>query len=121
MQEALPPDMPAHWVYQFFPDVWPKARSQALSLHSIYTALQAAGFEPQVKRHIWHQPVRLGAALAIAQERPALLGQLSEKDFDYGFQRLQARIEKDGADTLVGSEVALVEIWAQKKAGPVHL
>ncbi|MBN1667245.1 MAG: hypothetical protein JW862_09150 [Anaerolineales bacterium] len=58
--------------------------------------------------------------LAIAQERPALLGQLSEKDFDYGFQRLQDRIEKDGAEALVGSEAALVEIWAQKKGGAVQ-
>lgn len=117
MQELLPLDMPSHWVYQFFPEAWPKMRRRAISLHTLYTSLQTAGFQPEVKRQVWQQPVSLEAALSIAREHQGLLAMLSEQEYDQGIKQLETLIRQKGADHPVGSEVAMAEIWAQKKAG----
>ncbi len=107
-------DMPAHWVFTFFPEIWEVARTQDLSLHQIFGRLQAAGFTCEVKRHLYYQPVRLGAALEIAERRPGLLGKLEDLVFQRGLARLKQAVEEHGADHLRGSEMTLVEVWAQK-------
>ena len=114
LAELLLADMPAHWVYTFFPETWELARTRGLSLHTLYEHLQKAGFTSEVKRHLYYQPVRLGTALEIALKRPGPLGRLEEVLYQAGVARLNQAVKEHGPDHLLGSEMSLVEIWAQK-------
>ena len=114
MQELLPLEMPAHWVYEYFPEVWRWARHQSWNFHSFYTALQSAGFTPEATRHVYAQSISLGVALEVVQARPGILALFSNRQFELGLERLgQANSEQDPLD-LIGSEVALIEVWAKK-------
>jgi len=117
MAEVLPAEMPAHWVYTYFPEAWTWARRQTLDLHALYGRLQAQGVASEVKRHVWYQPVRLGTALEIARQRPGLLARLSDPSYQEGIERLERAVMHQGAEHVIGSEVALIEIWAQKGKG----
>jgi site-specific DNA recombinase len=111
-------DMPAHWVFAFFPELWELARTRELNLHKLYERLQGAGFKCEVKRHLYFQPVPLGMALRIAGSRPGPLAQLEEAAFQQGMTRLKQAVKEQGANHLLGSEMALAEIWAQKIVKP---
>ncbi len=80
----------------------------------MFNRLRAAGFAPQVARQGFYQPVSLGAALALAERRTGLLAGLSDADFAQGLVQLRQAVAERGAAHLVGSEVALVEVWAVK-------
>jgi site-specific DNA recombinase len=115
-QEVLPLDMPAHWLYRYFPAAWELARKRAWGLHGLYTRLQGVGFTAEVKRHLFYQPVTAGAALAIAQIRPGLLARLPDGVYQQGLETLRQAAESKPDDPF-GFEVALAEIWAQKAGG----
>lgn len=114
LQELLPLSSPAHWVYQFFPEAWAYAREAAWCLQTLYLQLQGAGFTPDIKRHVYYQPVQLGLAVDTAQKRPGILKALSERAYQRGLDRLEQALAEHGAEYWLGSEMALVEIWAQK-------
>ena len=56
------------------------------------------------------QPVRADVALEIARLRPTLLAHLDDAAFQRGLDDLAAQ-----GDALLPSEVAVVEVWAQKE------
>lgn len=114
LQELLLLSSPAHWVYQFFPDAWAYAREVAWRLQTLYLQLQGAGFTSNVKRHVYYQPVQLGLAVDTAYQRSGILDALSDRAYRRGLDRLEETLAKQGRGYQVGSEIALVEIWAQK-------
>jgi hypothetical protein len=63
-----------------------------------------------MQRQLRHQPVRADVALEIARQRPAPLAWLDDETFQRGLAFLA-----DQGDTLLPSEVAVVEVWAQKE------
>ncbi len=114
MQELLPLEMPAHWVFDYFPEAWRWARYQSWNFHTFYTSLQAAGFTPEATRHVYAQPISLGVALEIAQDRPGILAFLSDRHFTLGLERVGQVISERDPFHLIGSDVTLIEVWAQK-------
>ena len=115
LQELLPLSSPAHWVYQFFPEAWAYALDAAWSLQTLYLQLQGAGFTPNVKRHVYYQPVQIGLAVDTANQRSGILDALSDRAYRRGLDRLEKTLAKQGREYPVGSEMAMVEIWAQKR------
>ena len=114
LNELLPQDMPAHWVYRYFPAAWEWALHHTWNLYLLYNRLLGQGFETHVKRHMYYQPVALHIAEAVASERPGVLAHLSDALFNEGIAVLQKEIDEKGRDYLLGSEFNVVEAWAQK-------
>jgi len=112
--ELLPRDMPAHWLYRYFPAAWEWSKLHAWSLHTLYNQLRNQGFQVDVKRHLYYQPVFLSKAMMIAERRPGMLANLSDEVFEEGLNTLREELHDKGDDYLLGSEFALVEVWAQK-------
>jgi hypothetical protein len=52
-QEVLPLEMPAHWVFRFFPSVWGWAKEFTWDFHTLHARLQGGGFTPQATRHVY--------------------------------------------------------------------
>lgn len=68
LQDLLPLDAPAHWLYQAFPDLWAALKLRALTFHSLFRRLQHAGFNLlETKRRVYQQTVGARAAYNIAQ------------------------------------------------------
>ena len=112
--ELLPIDMPANWLYRYFPAAWEWGKSHAWSLHSIYNQHRQQGFQVDVQRHMYYQSVSLSKSLEIVEKRPGLLSNLPDEVFEEGINTLIGEIHEKGDDYLLGSEFALLEIWAQK-------
>ena len=110
-------DMLTNWLYTYFPAAWQWARKNTWSLYTLYNQLRRTGFTSQVKRHVYYQPIRLGIALDIAEQRLGILGLLPDDDIEQGLSQLQQAVEEHGLEYLVGSEVALADVWAQKDMG----
>ena len=117
LQELLLTDMPAHWLYTYFPAAWQWSRKNTWNLYTLYNQLRRADFTSQVKRYVYYQHVHLGAALELAEQRLGILGLLTDDDYEQGISQLQQAVEKHGPEYLIGSEVALADVWAQKNKG----
>jgi site-specific DNA recombinase len=112
--DLLPPDMPANWVFQAFPDAWNWAQQHTWGLHQMHTNLQMGGFSKvQVKRHLLLEPMKIQSRLELARGGDGLLAELPEAAYLQGMQQLEDQIE---SEWLINSEVALLEVWAQKGA-----
>jgi len=113
--EVLPTDLPAHWLWRFFPEAeeWlsPPRLPDLLALNQ---QLQEAGLSTTVQRRVYAQRVRLDAALAIAEQRQGLLAHLPDAVYAPGLKRLRHALAQTGAETWLDSQVALVEWWGQK-------
>ena len=111
LQDLLPLDMAAHWLYGAFPALWELVRQQRSGIHTLYGKLLDTAFTiRKIQRQVRYQPVRADAALEIARLRPALLAHLDDAAFQRGLDDLAAQ-----GDALLPSEVAVVEVWAQKE------
>jgi hypothetical protein len=112
LQDLLPLDMAAHWLYAAFPALWELVRQQRSGIHTLYGKLLDTAFTiRKIQRQVRYQPVRADVALEIARLRPALLAHLDDTAFQRGLDDLAAQ-----GDALLPSEVAVVEVWAQKEA-----
>jgi hypothetical protein len=109
--------MAAHWVYTFFPELWDWARARTRDLHTVFGEAQTVGLNPHVKRHVYYEPVRLSVATELAERRVGPLVQLTHQAYAQGLQRLQRALQEQGADAVIGSEITLIEMWAQKGKG----
>ncbi len=116
--DLMPPAMPAHWVFTYFPDAWVYVRDTLWTSYKFSTALREAGFGVKLREHSFYQPISLAAAHAIAQQRPGLLASLSDDAYQKGLARLAAEAAGRGAATLIGSEFTLVEVLAVKGEQP---
>ncbi len=116
--DLMLPAMPAHWVFTYFPEVWAYVCDTVWSSYKFNALLREAGFGVRLKEHSFYQPVSLGAAYAIAQQRPGLLATLSDEAYQRGLERLAAECGARGAATQLGSEFTLVEILAVKAEHP---
>ncbi|NUM44631.1 MAG: recombinase family protein [Anaerolineales bacterium] len=114
IQEILPLEMPAHWTFQIFPSLWAWARKHTWNLHTLFNQLKAAGFSPEVKRHVFSQPIPVATALNLVQHVRRLFPWLSEETHLQGVKRLETLQQENAEGYLSGSEVAVVEIWGQK-------
>ena len=115
MTDLLPAESPAHWAYTYFAGAWEWVRQRTLDLHVLYQRLQAVGFKSEVKRRVWYQPVALGTALEIAQQRPCLLARLPDEAYRQGIEQLQQAVTQHGVEHVIGSEASLIEVWVQKQ------
>lgn len=113
--ELDPLATPAHWVYTFFPDLRAWLERQVASTFALYNHLQTSGFTVETKRQVFYQPVSLQTMLEIAQQRPSILQHLADDAYTTGLAHLERTIAERGAETLLGSEFAIVELWAQKQ------
>lgn len=113
--DLVPTSMPAHWAFTFFPGLWEVAREQAWDTRTLYVALREAGFQAKVRERAFYQPVTLAAARALARARAGWLAHLSEEAYQEGLARLDAAIEQEGEEAVVGSEVVLVVAYAWKQ------
>jgi DNA invertase Pin-like site-specific DNA recombinase len=113
--DILPTSMPAHWLFTYFPALWPYVRGGSYwSNHTIYNAVRKVGFQVSQREHAYYQPVSLGIALEIAKRRTGLLAGLAEEPYQVGLSRLSNEVKQRGAATLIGSEFVLVEVTAYK-------
>ena len=113
--EVLPLEMPAHWVFRFFPAAWEWVRRHSWTLHALNLKLLEAGLMTRMKNHVSYQPIQASAALAIAERREGLLAHLSDEAYATGLARLKQVIADRGERYVLGSEVQYVEVWAQKQ------
>lgn len=113
-QEVLPLEMPAHWVFRFFPSVWGWAKEFTWDFYALHARLQGAGFTPQATRHVYFQPLTVSSALAVARQRPTLLAKISDRDYQHGLHQLEQLLSTNDSDLLLSSEVAIIEFWGQK-------
>jgi DNA invertase Pin-like site-specific DNA recombinase len=114
LTELLLQDMPAHWVYRYFPSSWEWAKAHTWNLYMLYNRLRSQGFLTEVKRHMFYQPVSLRIADNIASKRTGPLANLSDAQYNEGMAAIQREIEAKGSEYLLGSEFNIVEAWAQK-------
>jgi hypothetical protein len=85
-----------------------------INLHTLYGSLQALGFTSEVRRQTLYQRVTAGAALALAEQRPTVLSRLAAHSFEQGLERLRGLVAQHEPEYELGSEVTMVEVWAQK-------
>lgn len=116
--DLMPSSMPAHWLFTYFPEAWMQVRAQAWTSHKVYGVLRAAGFGLMLQEHVFYQPISLAAAQAIAGQRAGILAALADEAYEKGMARLAAAVREQGGETLIGSEVTLVEIAAVKDEQP---
>ena len=116
--DLMPPAMPAHWVFTYFPDAWGYVRGSVWTSYKFYNVLREAGFGVKLKEHSYYQPVSLAAAHAIAARREGILATLSDEAYQNGQESLAAEARGRGSGTLIGSEFTLVEILAVKGEQP---
>ena len=114
LSELLPQDMPAHWVYRYFPSSWEWVKAYTWHLYMLFNRLQNQGFLTGVKRHMFYQPISLRIAVDIASSRPGPLAHLSDAQYNVGMAALEREIEEKGGDFNLGSEFNIVEAWSQK-------
>jgi len=114
LTELLPQDMPAHWVYRYFPSAWEWVKAHTWHLYMLYNRLRNQGFLTEVKRHMFYQPISVRIAENVASSRPGPLAHLSDAQYNEGMAALEREIEEKGDDFLLGSEFNIVEAWAQK-------
>jgi len=113
--DVLPLDMPSSWIFRYFPSIWQWTISNTYDMHSLFTRLQTYGFEPEGKRKVFYQPVSLGSALEIAHCKDGLPAIYQQEKLDEGIQLLKRDLAGRDPAYPIGSEVAMTEIWAQKK------
>jgi site-specific DNA recombinase len=113
--DVVPASMPAHWVFAFFPETWPYAQGFFWTAYNFYNVLRQSGFQVEQREHTFRQPVALGVALEIARGRPGMLAKLADEVYEQRMQQLETIVEKRGEETLVPSEVTVVEIMAAKR------
>jgi DNA invertase Pin-like site-specific DNA recombinase len=115
--DVVPASMPAHWVFAFFPQAWRYAQSVSWTAYTFYNVLRRTGFRVEQREHTFHQPIALGLAMEIARQRSGLLALLPDDLYQAGLRRLEEAVGKRGEDTLVPSEVTVVEVMAVKGQG----
>ena len=113
--ELDPAATPAHWVYTFFPETRAWIERHLANTFTLYNHFQAHGFSVEAKRHVFYQPVSLQMMAEIAHARPTVLQHIADKAYRAGLERLRQAMAARGAETLIGSEIAVVEVWAQKQ------
>lgn len=84
-------------------------------MHSLFTRLQTYGFEPEGKRKVFYQPVSLSTALEIVQCKDGLRMIYPPEKLEEGIQLLRKDLAGREQSHLAESEIAMTEIWAQKK------
>jgi len=114
LSELLPLDMPAHWVYRYFPSTWEWVKAHTWNLYMLYNRLRNQGFHTDVKRGMFYQSISLRIAESIVSRRLGLLAHLSDTQYNVGIAAIQREIEEKGGDFNLGSEFNIVEAWAQK-------
>lgn len=107
--------MPGHGVFAFFPEAWPYAHGSFWTAYNFYNVLRRTGFQLNQQEHVFYWPVTLGVALEIVRRRPGLLAILPDELYQQGVRRLEAATEERGADTLIPSELTVVEVMAVKR------
>ena len=112
--ETSPQDTPAHWLYRYFPAAWEWEKKHNWNLYTLYNQLLNQGFELDMQRHSYYQPITLQAAAETAAARPGVLAHLADDVHAEGMAALHGEIDEKGGDYLLGSEFQLVETWAQK-------
>jgi hypothetical protein len=115
--DVVPASMPAHWVFAFFPQAWQYVQNVSWTAYTFYNVLQQTGFRVEQREHTFHQPIALGLAMEIARQRPGLLTLLPDDLYQAGLRRLEEAMGERGEDTLVPSEVTVVEVMAVKGRG----
>jgi len=108
--------MPAHWLFTYFPDTWPYVQNAYWSVYRIFNQLRKIGFTVEEKESTYYQPLRRETVQTIAQQRPGLLRLLQDAVYEKGMAQLAEEITQQGAESLIGSEVALVTVTARKGA-----
>ncbi len=116
--DLMPSSMPAHWLFTYFPDLWTAVRGAAWTPHKIFSVLREAGFGLVLQEHAFYQPVSLAAAYALAGRRTGMLATLAEDLYQHGMEKLAAAVREQGGQTVIGSEVTLVEVAAVKDEQP---
>ena len=76
--------------------------------------LRLLGSSHKVKRQVFYQPIGLGVAAELADRRGGPLARLSDQAYQQGCLKLQTALQEQGAEAVVGSEITLIELWAQK-------
>ena len=110
--ELMPASMPAHWVFTYFPEAWAQARAAGWTPRTrSYGVLRENGFGLVLQEHAFDQPVSLAAAYALAGRRAGILATLADDAYQKGHgAAAPRRCNAQGrSDTLIGSEVTLVE------------
>jgi hypothetical protein len=114
LTEILPQDMPASWVYRYFPSIWQWVKSHSWNLYALYNHLCNQGFHTEVKRHMFYQPITLRVVADLAERRSEAFAHISVAQYDEGMKAIQQEIKEKGDEYLLGSEFSVVEVWAQK-------
>lgn len=112
--DVAPASMPAHWLFTFLPESWTYVGRFFRGTQELYTMLRRTGFQAEQQEHTFYQPVALGMALEIVRRRPGLLTALPNDLYKEGLKRLEDALGKQGDDTLVPSEVTVIEVMAVK-------
>ena len=71
-----------------------------------------------LQEHAFYQPVSLAAAYALAGRQSGVLATLADDAYQKGMALLAAAVHTQGGQTLIGSEVTLVEVAAVKDEQP---
>jgi hypothetical protein len=112
--DVLPAVMPGHWLYRFFPQVWSNEEENVWDTSQLYNQLVQAGFRVKLARHNYHQPTTSGTVYEIAQRRKIIpqLAMLLDEVYESGLAELQKQVEREGKDSVIGSEFCLIEVLA---------
>lgn len=118
--DLVPDAMPGHWLFRYFPETWPNETQRALAVPRLFTLFSQAGFQVTLERRTYYQPVSLGAAWTLAQQRAAspALQRLPDEVYTARLAALQAELQRAGPHTLLSSEFCLVVSTAQRPGPP---
>ena len=117
--DTLPCAMPAHWLYTYFPETWDNACQTTLNARQLYNTLVQAGFDVDLKRYTFYQPVPLDVIQTVVEKRATVpqLHNLPQQVYQVRLKAVQQRVRQQGPETLVSGEFCLVEISARRKPG----
>lgn len=112
--DIAPLDMPAHWVFRYFPKAWEWCKAHTWDTHQIYSHLQGAGFSVELKRKTSYQPVSLAAAVQIAGHPKGMLNTILQDETEDGLAALRNKQLGRDHRVTIPSETTVLEVWAQK-------
>ncbi len=86
-------------------------------VYDFYNVLRRVGLQVEQQEHTIYQQVSLNVALKVAQQRPGLLTILPDEIYLKGMAQLEQATKEQGGNTLVASEVTVLEVMAMKGVG----
>ena len=106
--EMLPLDFPSHWLYRSLPSAWQWAKINTWTVYNLYNQLLGYGFNTEIKRQAFYQPISALAAQDVLRAYPGFTQGLTDNAVEHAIERLSTL----NSNVMLSSEFTIIEGWA---------